>query len=119
MAHCPLLVWVLLCNMQCPLIVKPGTGLGLELCLSFTTPCLGSPTHLCRPCVADIKLSYTGQGLVNAPLLATGETQLVDESSRGVMMSWEEPLMQAHSAAICQEGSDVLNVSPNLGQNVA
>ena len=35
----------------------------------------------------------------------------MDESSRGVMMSWEGPLMQAHAAAICQAGGDVLNVS--------
>ena len=38
------------------------------------------------------------------------ENNLLDEDKRGVMMSWEDPLMKAHGEILGQSGGDVLNV---------
>ena len=38
------------------------------------------------------------------------ENNLLDEDKRGVMMSWEDPLMKAHAEILGQSGGDVLNV---------
>ncbi|KAK9809247.1 hypothetical protein WJX72_012048 [[Myrmecia] bisecta] len=41
--------------------------------------------------------------------------RLMDAESKGVMMTWEGPLMEAHAQAICSTGGDVLNVGFGLG----
>ena len=43
------------------------------------------------------------------------EGRLMDEESKGVMMSWENPLMEAHAKAICTGCGDVLNVGFGMG----
>lgn len=44
-----------------------------------------------------------------------GEGRLMDEESKGVMMAWENPLMEAHAKAICSQGGDILNVGFGMG----
>ena len=45
------------------------------------------------------------------PVHYTGpENNLLDEDKRGVMMSWEDPLMKAHAEILAHSGGDVLNV---------
>ena len=39
----------------------------------------------------------------------------MDEEGKGVMMSWEKPLMAAHAKAVCAGGGDILNVGFGMG----
>ena len=61
------------------------------------------PAFLARVCVwgggQDRPVHYTGP-----------ENNLLDEDKRGVMMSWEDPLMKAHAEILAHSGGDVLNV---------
>lgn len=43
------------------------------------------------------------------------EDKLLDEESKGVMMAWEKPLMEAHAKAVCAGGGDILNVGFGMG----
>lgn len=43
------------------------------------------------------------------------EDKLLDEGSKGVMMAWERPLMEAHAKAVCAAGGDILNVGFGMG----
>ncbi|KAI5084150.1 hypothetical protein GOP47_0000319 [Adiantum capillus-veneris] len=43
------------------------------------------------------------------------EDKLLDEESKGIMMSWEKPLMEAHARAVCAGGGDILNVGFGMG----
>ncbi|KAJ7532092.1 hypothetical protein O6H91_14G072100 [Diphasiastrum complanatum] len=43
------------------------------------------------------------------------ENELLDNESKGVMMAWEKPLMEAHAKAICTRGGDILNVGFGMG----
>lgn len=40
---------------------------------------------------------------------------LLDDENRGVMMQWEEPLMEAHAQLLCQSKGDVLNIGFGMG----
>eukprot|EP00943_MAST-04B_sp_MAST-4B-sp1_P007795 g7795.t1 len=40
---------------------------------------------------------------------------LLDDENRGVMMQWEEPLMEAHAEILCQSKGDVLNIGFGMG----
>eukprot|EP00754_Rhynchopus_humris_P044857 Rhum_TRINITY_DN4437_c0_g2::Rhum_TRINITY_DN4437_c0_g2_i1::g.14219::m.14219/K18477/RMT2; type IV protein arginine methyltransferase len=40
---------------------------------------------------------------------------LLDDENRGVMMQWEEPLMDLHAERLCASGGDVLNVGFGMG----
>ena len=39
----------------------------------------------------------------------------MDDENRGVMMQWEEPLMEAHAQLLCQSKGDVLNIGFGMG----
>ncbi|KAF3542798.1 hypothetical protein DY000_02005653 [Brassica cretica] len=43
------------------------------------------------------------------------EDKIMDNESKGVMMSWEKPLMEAHAKAICTNGGSILNVGFGMG----
>jgi hypothetical protein len=43
------------------------------------------------------------------------EGRLMDEESKGVMMAWEKPLMEAHAKCVCGAGGDILNVGFGMG----
>ncbi|CAH8280952.1 unnamed protein product, partial [Arabidopsis lyrata] len=43
------------------------------------------------------------------------EDKLMDSESKGVMMAWEKPLMEAHAKAICINGGHILNVGFGMG----
>ncbi|XP_010530510.1 PREDICTED: protein arginine N-methyltransferase 2 [Tarenaya hassleriana] len=43
------------------------------------------------------------------------EDKLMDAESKGVMMAWEKPLMEAHAKAVCSGGGHVLNVGFGMG----
>ncbi|MCO5575539.1 hypothetical protein L7F22_029340 [Adiantum nelumboides] len=43
------------------------------------------------------------------------EDKMLDEESKGIMMSWEKPLMEAHARAVCAGGGDILNVGFGMG----
>eukprot|EP01018_Ginkgo_biloba_P040211 Gb_21044 [translate_table: standard] len=45
------------------------------------------------------------------------EDRLMDAESKGVMMAWEKPLMEAHAKAVCigGEGGHILNVGFGMG----
>ncbi|CAN0873213.1 Protein arginine N-methyltransferase 2 [Linum grandiflorum] len=43
------------------------------------------------------------------------EDKLLDSESKGVMMAWEKPLMEAHAKAVCSGGGDILNIGFGMG----
>ncbi|KAG2293629.1 hypothetical protein Bca52824_040298 [Brassica carinata] len=43
------------------------------------------------------------------------EDKIMNNESKGVMMSWEKPLMEAHAKAICTNGGSILNVGFGMG----
>ncbi|CAI0464872.1 unnamed protein product [Linum tenue] len=43
------------------------------------------------------------------------EGKLLDSHSKGVMMAWEKPLMEAHAKAVCSGGGDILNIGFGMG----
>ncbi|KAL0721561.1 hypothetical protein Bca4012_036160 [Brassica carinata] len=43
------------------------------------------------------------------------EDKIMDNESKGVMMAWEKPLMEAHAKAICTNGGSILNVGFGMG----
>ncbi|KAL1196456.1 Protein VAPYRIN [Cardamine amara subsp. amara] len=43
------------------------------------------------------------------------EDKIMDSESKGVMMAWEKPLMEAHAKAICINGGHILNVGFGMG----
>ncbi|KMS93494.1 hypothetical protein BVRB_030910, partial [Beta vulgaris subsp. vulgaris] len=68
---------------------------------------------------AELILRALGEGSTSKQYLSSRvryqDDALVDESANGVMMSWETPLMQAHSDVMQCSGRDVLNVGFGMG----
>ena len=52
---------------------------------------------------------------LKTPVRYDGDDKLLDEDGDAVMMSWEEPLMEAHAEALCASAGDVMNVGFGMG----
>lgn len=66
--------------------------------------------------VANLEQTSSNRKYLDRPVHYTGpENNLLDEDKRGVMMSWEDPLMKAHAEILAHSGGDVLNVGFGMG----
>lgn len=43
------------------------------------------------------------------------QDRLLDSKGNAIMMDWEEPIMKAQAATVCQNGGDILNVGFGMG----
>lgn len=60
------------------------------------------------------KADFTNKSYLEERVMFS-EDKLLDEESKGIMMLWEKPLMEAHARAVCAGGGDILNVGFGMG----